>query len=65
MATKSPGIEMTKIKDRIKARNWVAKNNFNRPVRHRVATQYQRQPKHRQSNHDFSLIPTFYEEAQS
>jgi len=39
--------DMTKVKQQIKARNWVAKNNFNRPVRHRDATQYQRQPKHR------------------
>jgi hypothetical protein len=38
---------MTKVKQQIKARNWVAKNNFNRPVRHRDVTQYQRQPKHR------------------
>jgi hypothetical protein len=38
---------MTKIKKQIKTRNWVAKNNFNRPVWHRDATQYQRQPKHR------------------
>jgi hypothetical protein len=38
---------MTKIKKQIKTRNWVAKHNFNRPVRHRDATQYQRQPKHR------------------
>ena len=38
---------MTKIKQQIRTRNWVAKHNFNRPVRHRDATQYQRQPKHR------------------
>jgi hypothetical protein len=38
---------MTKVKQQIRTRNWVAKNNFNRPVRHRDATQYQRQPKHR------------------
>ena len=38
---------MTKIKKQIRTRNWVAKHNFNRPVRHRDATQYQRQPKHR------------------
>ena len=38
---------MTKIKKQIKTRNWVAKHNFNRPVRHRDATDYQRQPKHR------------------
>jgi hypothetical protein len=31
----------------VKPRNWVAKNNFNRPVRHRDRTEYQRQPKHR------------------
>ena len=38
---------MTKIKKQIRTRNWVAKHNFNRPVRHRMATDYQRQPKHR------------------
>jgi hypothetical protein len=38
---------MTKVKQQIRTRNWVAKHNFNRPVRHRDATQYQRQPKHR------------------
>ena len=38
---------MTKVKTRIKTRNWVAKNNRNRPARHRMATDYQRQPKHR------------------
>ena len=32
---------------KIPARNWVAKHNRNRPVRHRAATDYQRQPKHR------------------
>lgn len=31
----------------MKPRNWVAKNNFNRPATHRDRTQYQRQPKHR------------------
>lgn len=30
----------------LKTRNWVAKNNFNRPVRHRDRTQYQRRSKH-------------------
>jgi hypothetical protein len=30
-----------------KPRNWVAKNNRCRYVRHRDQTQYQRQPKHR------------------
>lgn len=38
---------MTRVLQQIKTRNWVAKNNFNRPVRHRDPTQYQRQPKHR------------------
>ena len=38
---------MTKIKDRIKARNWVAKNNRMKSARHRSARDYQRQPKHR------------------
>jgi len=38
---------MTKVKKQIRTRNWVAKHNFNRPVRHRMATDYQRQPKHR------------------
>ncbi len=32
--------------NRLKPRNWVAKNNFNRPVRHRDRTQYQRRDKH-------------------
>jgi hypothetical protein len=38
---------MTKVKQQIRQRNWVAKNNRNRSARHRVATDYQRQPKHR------------------
>lgn len=38
---------MTKVKVQVKTRNWVAKHNFNRPVRHTDHTQYQRQPKHR------------------
>jgi hypothetical protein len=38
---------MTNIKKQIKTRNWVAKHNFNRPVRHRDRIDYQRQPKHR------------------
>jgi len=38
---------MTKIKDRLRTRNWVAKNNHNRSVRHRSVRDYQRQPKHR------------------
>ena len=38
---------MTKIKQKLKTRNWVAKHNRNRPARHRMATDYQRQPKHR------------------
>jgi hypothetical protein len=37
---------MNKIKNKIKQRNWVAKNNFNRPGRHRDLTQYQRRKKH-------------------
>ena len=31
---------------KIPARNWVAKNNFNRPARHRDRTRYQRRAKH-------------------
>ncbi len=38
---------MVSVQRQAKQRNWVAKNNFNRPVRHRDHTQYQRQPKHR------------------
>jgi len=38
---------MTKVKQQIRQRNWVAKNNRNRSARHRAATDYQRQPKHR------------------
>lgn len=38
---------MTKVKQQIRTRNWVAKHNYNRPVRHRDRTDYQRQPKHR------------------
>lgn len=38
---------MVKVRVRAKQRNWVAKNNFNRPATHRDRTQYQRQPKHR------------------
>jgi len=38
---------MTQVPKRTRPRNWVAKNNHNRPVRHRAATDYQRQPKHR------------------
>ncbi len=38
---------MTKIKDRLKTRNWVAKNNRMKSARHRSARDYQRQPKHR------------------
>jgi hypothetical protein len=40
---------MTKIKQQIRQRNWVAKNNRNRSARHRMATDYQRQPKHRRA----------------
>lgn len=48
MLTQGQGwTDMTKVKQQIRARNWVAKNNFNRPVRHRDRTEYQRQPKHR------------------
>lgn len=36
---------MTKVK--IRARNWVAKNNRMKSARHRSARDYQRQPKHR------------------
>jgi hypothetical protein len=43
---------MTRVLKQIKTRNWVAKNNFNRPVRHRDATQYQRQPKHKKKELD-------------
>ena len=32
---------------KIPARNWVAKHNRNRPVRHRMATDYRRHTKHR------------------
>jgi len=32
---------------KIKPRNWVAKNNLCRPVRHRDHTQYQRRTKHK------------------
>lgn len=38
---------MVKQRVRVKQRNWVAKNNFNRPVRHRDLTQYRRNQKHR------------------
>jgi len=38
---------MTKVKQQVRQRNWVAKNNRNRSARHRMATDYQRQPKHR------------------
>lgn len=38
---------MVSVKHQARQRNWVAKNNFNRPVRHRDLTQYQRQPKHK------------------
>jgi hypothetical protein len=38
---------MIKVKKQIKTRNWVAKHNFNRPVRHRDVTQYRRNEKHR------------------
>jgi hypothetical protein len=38
---------MILAKHEIPVRNWVAKHNFNRPVRHRDLKQYQRQPKHR------------------
>ena len=37
---------MVKIKVKVKHRNYVAKNNFNRPVRHRDSTQYRRNEKH-------------------
>ena len=37
---------MTKIKHRLKTRNWVAKHNQNPPVRHRDRTDYQRRSKH-------------------
>jgi hypothetical protein len=43
---------MTKVRTQIKTRNWVAKNNRNRPVRHRDRTDYQRQPKHKQKQTD-------------
>jgi hypothetical protein len=43
---------MAPVLTKIKARNWVAKNNFNRPVRHRDHTQYQRQPKHKNQPSD-------------
>jgi hypothetical protein len=43
---------MTSVKKMIKTRNWVAKNNFNRPARHRDRTEYQRQPKHKQKDFD-------------
>ena len=35
---------MTKVKTRIKTRNWVAKNDHNRSSRHRSVRDYQRQP---------------------
>jgi len=38
---------MTRGRQHTRPRNWVAKNNFNRPARHRAATDYRRQPKHR------------------
>ena len=38
---------MVKIKVKVKQRNYVAKNNFNRSVRHRDSTQYQRNEKHK------------------
>jgi hypothetical protein len=38
---------MIQVRPRTRPRNWVAKNNRNRPARHRAATDYQRQPKHR------------------
>lgn len=43
---------MVKVRVKVKQRNWVAKNNFNRPVRHRDSTQYQRQPKHRKQENE-------------
>ena len=41
---------MTKVKTRIKTRNWVAKNDHNRSSRHRSVRDYQRQPKHRKQD---------------
>ena len=38
---------MTRVQQRARPRNWVAKNNRNRSARHRAATDYRRQPKHR------------------
>jgi hypothetical protein len=38
---------MVSVMKRSKQRNWVAKNNFNRPVRHRDPTQYRRNEKHK------------------
>ena len=37
---------LTQALSELRPRNWVAKNNFNRPVRHRDHTQYQRRSKH-------------------
>jgi hypothetical protein len=48
LAERKIGVSMTKVRQQLRQRNWVAKNNFNRPVRHRDPTQYQRQPKHKQ-----------------
>ena len=39
--------DMTKLRQQKRQRNWVAKNNFNRPVRHRAQTDYRRHERHR------------------
>jgi hypothetical protein len=44
---------MTKVRQQLRQRNWVAKNNFNRPVRHRDVTQYQRNAKHKGKDHAY------------
>jgi hypothetical protein len=38
---------MTKTPQTRPQRNWVAKHNFNRPVRHRAQTDYRRHERHR------------------
>ena len=40
-------VDMTKLRQQKRQRNWVAKNNFNRPVRHRAQTDYRRHERHR------------------
>jgi hypothetical protein len=42
--------DMTKLRQQKRQRNWVAKNNFNRPVRHRDQTEYRRHNKHNQKD---------------